>query len=445
MNTVSKKVVFALFAALFLMFHSSVFGAEEEKKSEGPDLGQFVGKTITAITYSGVKFTKLFVLEREVHSEIGKPLDPELVADDLTRLQNLPIFGSVILTTAETDGGIALDFEISELPRIIPYPTMKYTEENGFSIGAGLSSPNLTGRAIKFSARALFGGNNIYGLAVKNPWITGNHLSGGFQLKHNVRQNELLGFEETDDIARVTYGTYLGEDWRLNGFVGYLGVKSNVDGKTLDPDNRDELVIGNAVFGYDSRDSWVAPKRGWQNQYLNITYTGGDADFWTFQFDVNGYVPIAENHSFAFGPLFTYQTGEVDTDIPQYLQYFIGGANTVRGYELLELGKEIYGKNQFIYNWEYRWNFMPVRPVKIFKWKVGLGLQLAGFADAGTAWSRASDFSLNRTRFGFGAGLRLLLPVFEMIRLDVGVSQYGDAVFNFGIQSVFFGRRFKVR
>ena len=445
MNTVSKKVVFALFAALFLMFHSSVFGAEEEKKSEGPDLGKHVGKTITAITYSGMKFTKMFVVEREVHSEVGKPLDPELAAEDHTRLQNLPIFGAVILTAAETDGGVALDFELNELPRIIPYPTVKYSEENGFAIGAGVVSPNLAGRGMKLAARALFGGRTIYGLNFKDPWITGNHVSAGLRLNHNVRSNELLGFEETDDIVQVTYGTYLGEDWRLNGFVGYLGVKSDQDGKTLDPDNRDELVTANATFGYDSRDSWVAPKRGWQNQYLNITYTGGDADSWAFQFDVNGYVPIAENHSFAFGPLFTYQTGEVDKDVPQYYQYFIGGANTVRGYKLLELGKEIYGKNQFIYNWEYRWNFVPMKPIKIIKWKVGLGLQLAGFADAGIAWSRASDFSLNRTRFGFGAGLRLMVPVFETIRFDVGVSQYGDVVFNFGVQSIFFGRRLRVR
>jgi outer membrane protein assembly factor BamA len=127
------------------------------------------------------------------------------------------------------------------------------------------------------------------------------------------------------------------------------------------------------------------------------------------------------------------------------LQFFLGGANTIRGYKLLELGKELFGKNQLLYNWEYRWNFYPMRTFKIIKWKLKCGFQLAGFADAGIAWTRPQDLSLNRTRFGFGGGLRLLLPVFEMIRFDVGVSQYGDVVFNFGIQSIYFMRRLRVR
>jgi outer membrane protein assembly factor BamA len=135
----------------------------------------------------------------------------------------------------------------------------------------------------------------------------------------------------------------------------------------------------------------------------------------------------------------------VGVDVPPYLQYFMGGANTIRGYKLIELGKEIYGKNQLLYNFEYRWNFIPINPYKIIRWKFNLGLQLAGFADVGTAWTRSKDFSLNRTRLGAGAGLRLLVPVFEMIRFDVGVSQYGDFAFNFGIQSIFFGRRLRVR
>ena len=441
---ISNRISLAIFLALFLLIHPAIAitAAGEEAAS---DLESLRGQTIDAITFSGLKFTKLFVVEREVLSKAGTPLDPELVADDLIRLQNLPIFGSVILSTARTDEGVALDFEINELPRIIPYPTVKYSEENGFSIGAGVVSPNLAGRSMKFSARALFGGRNIYGLAFKDPWVAGNHISIGLRLSHEVRQNELMDFEETDDIAQISCGTYIGEDWRLNGYAGYLGVKSNRGGVTLDPDNRDELIAVNGTLGYDSRDSWVVPRRGWQNQWLNVSYFGGDANFWTFQLDVNGYLPIKDNHSLAFGPLFTYQTGDVGEEIPPYFQYFMGGANTIRGYKLLELGKELYGKNQFLYNFEYRWNFIPMRPFKILKWKIGLGLQLAGFADAGIAWTRSQDLSLNRTRFGFGTGLRLMVPVFETIRLDLGVSQDGDVVFNFGVQSIFFGRRLRVR
>jgi outer membrane protein assembly factor BamA len=243
----------------------------------------------------------------------------------------------------------------------------------------------------------------------------------------------------------VTAGTYLGDRGRLNGNLAYVGVTSNRDGITLDPDNRDEMITFNLAWGHDSRNSWLVPRDGWRNEWLEVSYFGLDANFWVFQIDLNRYIPIREHHSTVLGPLFTYQTGEVGVEVPPYLQYFMGGANTIRGYKLLELGKEIYGKNQFLFNWEYRWNFYPMRVFQILNWKVNFGFQLAGFADAGTAWTRDQDFSLNRTRFGFGGGLRVLLPVLEMVRFDLGVSQYGDVEFNFGVRSIFSGRRDRVR
>jgi outer membrane protein assembly factor BamA len=440
----SNRVGISVFltASLLLSAAAARAGTDEEGF---PDLEPYRGQPITAIDFTGLQTTKQYVVEREVRSKVGTPLDPGLVKADFTRLQNLPIFGSVMFRAKQEADGIALEFGLNELPWIIPYPSVKYTEENGFAVGAGVSSPNLGGRSQKLSANALFGGMTIYGFAFSDPWITGDHVSLGVKLARNVRQNELLDFGETQDIAGVEGGTYLGRHGRLNGTVAYVGIGCDRDSITLDADNRDELFTVNTVWGYDSRDSWLAPRRGWQNQWLAVSYWGGDANFWTFQVDVNGYMPIREHHSLAFGPLFTFQTGEVGVEIPPYLQYFMGGANTIRGYKLLELGKEMFGKNQLLYNLEYRWNFHPMRTYKIIKWKVKFGFQAAGFADVGIAWTRDKDFSIDRTRFGFGGGLRLLLPVFEMIRFDVGVSQYGDVEFNFGIRSIFFGRRLRVR
>ncbi len=368
-----------------------------------------------------------------------------MVKEDVKRLQNLPIFGAVAASVTPSDEGVALHFELDELPSIIPHPSLKYTEENGFSIGAGVSSPNLTGRAIEASASILFGGENAFTLFLQDPWITGNHVSGGFKLAYNVRQNELLDFKETTDLFQLNGGTYLSSAGRLTAHGGYYSVKSDQDSITLDPDNHDQMYFGTVVFGHDSRDSWNAPRKGWQSEWINASYFGGDPDFWAFQFDINGYFPIGKQQSIAVGPLVTFQSGVVDVDIPEYLQYFMGGANTIRGYKLLELGKEFFGKNQLLVNLEYRWDFYPMRAIKIIKWKVSAGLQLAGFADAGIAWSESPDFSLDRTRFGFGAGVRLMLPVVETLRFDVGVSQFGDVVFNFGVHSIFYGRRQRVR
>ena len=66
--------------------------------------------------------------------------------------------------------------------------------------------------------------------------------------------------------------------------------------------------------------------------------------------------------------------------------------------------------------------------------------ELATFADIGVIWNEPEQFAMSRTRFGYGAGVRILFPVVDMIRFDVGVSEFGDVVFNFGIRSIFDAR-----
>ena len=78
---------------------------------------------------------------------------------------------------------------------------------------------------------------------------------------------------------------------------------------------------------------------------------------------------------------------------------------------------------------------MPVEPrhsfYDIFKWSLRLGLDFALFTDAGIAWDESREFAMDRTRAGGGAGLRLLVPGAEMVRLDVGWSPEEGFHFHF--------------
>ncbi len=430
---------------LLMTLSATVSAQREPQTAPSIDLDRFEGNTITAIEYTGLKHTKRFVVDREVRSIVGDPLYAELVREDLVRLKNLPIFGAVSVYVRPDEGGAALEFVVSEIPWIIPIPAVNYSEENGFSAGAGVASINLFGRAQQLSAMFMLGGVNAFFVAFRDPWITGNRISGGIEGGHTIRQNILLDFEETKDLFQVSGGKWIGDSGRLRAHLGYVAIMSDKDGITIDPSNRDNMLYGNLLLGYDDRDSYNAPRSGWHNEWINASYTGGDADFWSAQIDFNRYQPIGKTQSIAAGPILSLQSGIVGVDIPGYYQYFMGGSNSIRGYRLEELGMDLYGKNQFLFNIEYRWNFIPMRDLKIIKWTISTGLQLACFLDTGLAWSRSTDFNIQRTRTGFGAGLRLLLPGVEMLRFDMGVSQYGDFVFNFGVQSIFAGRRQKIR
>ena len=100
----------------------------------------------------------------------------------------------------------------------------------------------------------------------------------------------------------------------------------------------------------------------------------------------------------------------------------MGGANSIRGYGVTDLGEPLSGKNQMLGTAEYSFTVIPLRRWDLWKISLRLGAELAVFADAGIALTESRDLAMRRARGGLGSGLRLLVPGSEMVRLDVGWS-----------------------
>ena len=203
------------------------------------------------------------MIRREIRQGIDDPFDLATLQADKIRLQNLNIFASIDVDAEEDGEGVVLDYEFKEMPPLIPFPAFTFTEENGFSYGLGVSALNFTGRDIQVSARALFGGTTTYRLVVNYPWITGNHVSVDFFGAHLERDDEVRGFNETSDEFTPWFGTYFGDHGRLAGTVSFFRMQSDIDGITIEPDNNDQLRRLGLRLGWDTRDSWRNPQRGW--------------------------------------------------------------------------------------------------------------------------------------------------------------------------------------
>jgi len=390
----------------------------------------FEGKPVTAIRIEGNRVTREYVISRELETRPGEPFRVAVLEADLQRLENLGIFAETNVA-AEADGeGVRLTFRIREAPALLLLPSFLYTEENGFSWGAALSAPNLTGRSISLSARAYFGGTTQRWARLSHPWIKGNHLSFDFFGGQRERADVMNGFNEDSWEFTPGVGTWLGSRGRLRGFASLFRMNSDVAGKTLDPDNEDQFFRAGLSAGYDTRDSWRDPRTGWKNE-IEIVGSAGDGSFWTMNLDLRRYLPSFRRQHLLLSGLMTLQSGTVGEDVPVYLTYYLGGANTIRGYDLEELGPSLNGKNQLLTTAEYNFKLLDLARRDIFGWSFSVGLELALFADAGIAWNDPVDFGWKRFRGGVGAGLRLLVPGAEQVRLDVGWSPQGDFHFHF--------------
>jgi len=434
-----------LLAALLLLARPVV--AAEVTLDPKPFQG-YEGQTVTRIDLEGFKTTKRYVIERELELQVGEPFHFDTLQADMVRLENLNIFASMV-PTPEADGeGVAIHLKLREMPPIIPFLAFTYTEENGFSVGPALSALNFLGRDIQVSGRALFGGTTTYWLKFDYPWIAGDHASVFVYAAHLIRDDEMLGFQETSDEVTPWVGTYLGEHGRLKGAFSYLRMRSDTEGITLTPDDVDELRRLAVAIGWDTRDSWRNPRQGWQNElelWRTGGFLGGDGDFWSMNLDLRRYQPLGDRQTLAIGSLLSLQSGTVGVDVPSYLQYHLGGANSVRGHEIGDLGRRLYGKSQWLNTLEYRYTVLPVRRFDFWKFSFSAGAELAAFTDVGIAWNEAEQFAWNRFAKGTGVGLRLLVPGSEQLRLDVGYSREGGFHFHFGNLSKFTAQRNRLR
>jgi outer membrane protein assembly factor BamA len=406
------------------------------------------GRWLRSYTFSGNRTTKGYIVTRELEMQAGQPYQTEALEADLARLEKLGIFSSVQPVFTEGDSGVDLDLVVKEMPPLIPYPALSYNEIDGWSLGAGVASVNLLGRAISLSARALPIGTTQERADFTYPWVSGNHLSLAANYAHLNRLDELNGFRERSHEVNARVGTYLGRSGRLRGTAGYFGLGSDTQGKTLSPDDYDNLVRLGFTLGYDSRDSYRRATRGWQNE-IEVQRTGGllpgDGDFWTGNLDLRRYDQVYRSHVLRAGGLLSLQSGEVGVDIPEYLQYRMGGANSIRGYDPVELGSTLYGKNQYIVTLEYGVPLRRIREYRILSWTFSLGLDAALFLDHGGAWNEPHELSLERSRTGAGVGLRLLVPGMEQFRFDFAWGEGGSFQFHFASGTKLAAQRNRLR
>ncbi len=393
------------------------------------------GRIVRAIDLPAGLVTKEYVIRREIRSRVDDPFDPDLLRDDVQRLENLAIFAEIAVAVVDDSAdGVAIAFTFREMPVLVPMIGFRYTEEDGFSVGPGISSLNLGGRGVSVSGRAYFGAADQYWGRATWPWISGNHFSIEGYAARLTRFDVRNAFHEKSDEMYARVGTYVGDHGRLSARATYLRTQSEEDGITLSPDNDDRLFGLYTTAGWDTRDSYRVPRTGWRNE-IEFGRVGGflpgDGDFTSLVLDVRRWIPSGLRNKFLLSGLMSTQTGTTGVDVPLYYRYQIGGANSVRGWPVQGPSEALAGKNQLIGTVEYSYTLKPINRYDVFGWSFAVGLDAVAFMDAGLAWNEDAEFALNRSRRGLGAGLRLLVPGSEMLRAELGWNSENTIQFHF--------------
>ena len=304
---------------------------------------------------------------------------------------------------------------------------------------------NLFGRAQRLSLRTMFGKEILdYTVSWSTPWIYDKPTSLGVDLFNTRRyrsfSDENQAYTEKRIGGRVKVGPRFNDDIYQLSFgysfenIDIYDIDAQFQPPAANPGDKNYLEKGktnlstlSADFAVDTRDNMWDPTQGWRNS-LGLALAGGpiggDLDLWYLNarsifnytvLNVGGNYPIVFVLSNKFGSVQAYGR---TTEVPPYEKFFLGGADTIRGYERAgEIGPEFGGDMYYVLNAELRFPIAREGRRNM--------AQFAFFFDMGNSWNKFSelDFSLgpdrNQFKAGVGVGLRFTTPSLP-IRIDWG-------------------------
>lgn len=383
------------------------------------------GRPVNEIRLEGLRRTKETIVTRYLLTKVGEPLRKENLEEEYSTFEQLDIFAQVFIRPAATAEGVVVTYEFVELFLLLPSLGLKFSDESGVSVGAGVKMPNFLGRATLLSARFLVGGLTELEVWLDDPWTFGNHWGYRFEYYLREKENQTVNFNENTDEIYLWTGPKVGRNGNVGVHFSFIDMRADKDGITLSGDRQDRTARLGVYLGYETMDSYMNTKTGWwsQVQYTDelgfVKKAGGTYSQWDLDF--RRYVHLGGRHVLAGFSLTTIRNGDLGDQVAPWELFAIGGTNTVRGWSFAARK----GKNQMLNTAEYRFTLMEPR-----FWDLPLGfryrggLQLAAFLDYGLGWNEKNEFAANNFITGYGAGIRLLIPIVGMARLDFGFGQH---------------------
>ncbi|MBI5745076.1 MAG: outer membrane protein assembly factor BamA, partial [Elusimicrobia bacterium] len=303
------------------------------------------------IDVEGNKATKTYVLRREITQKEGEVFSSSKIRRSQEKIFNLGFIDDVspVINPTQDPDKVDLVFDVTEGKPGMLTAGAGISSTDGLVGTLALSHMNLFGRAYKTSLSWNFGKRvQDYYLSWSTPWVGNSPTTLGvdvFNTRHyKPYRDTISAYTERRTGGKLTVAPRFADDkYHLTTSYTYEKVRiTDVD--TL---YQGELQEGTSVtssiyveIARDTRDNVWDPTRGSKTS-LGVELAGGP-----LQGDVNYYKPTF-SHSYnlklfsiddypfvlAFGNRLGFVKNFGDTkDVPVYERYFLGGAETIRGY-----------------------------------------------------------------------------------------------------------------
>lgn len=387
------------------------------------------------VDVEGNQATKTYVLKRELTQKEGQAFSSVKVRKSQEKLMNLGFIEDVQvdIQSPQDPDHVDLVFGVTEGKPGMLTAGVGYSSIGGLIGTLSVSHMNLFGRAQRVSLVWQFGSRvQDYSVNWSTRWLGESPTSLAISV---FDTDHLKPFSTTYSAftdKRTGFSTKLSprfEDDKYQVGIGYGWQKVTITNVTTSLQN--QLTPGTSTlstltldFARDTRDNVFFPNNGNFNSVsLDVTGPGGNVYYYKPGVASNWWQPLWSFGDYTHVLAFTNRAGFIrpwngQTTTPVYDRFFLGGPDTVRGYNVTgQVGPLDGGNYYYVGNLEYQF--------PLVKEHRHTFIQGAFFADAGGAWSNSHDIDLrigtptNEMKSSVGFGIRFTTPAFP-IRLDWG-------------------------
>jgi hypothetical protein len=161
------------------------------------------------------------IVRRHLASRQGAPFRRATLIDDIRRLDALRLFTGIDIRPVAAGADVALEVEVKETLRILPFVALSVTEENGVSAGPAFRGTNLLGRGSLSSGTTQFGGAFAFGVRLEadgHPGRVGPRHPSGLP----IATDEVFGFDERAATIAASAGWNRTSRVQIGGRAGFV-------------------------------------------------------------------------------------------------------------------------------------------------------------------------------------------------------------------------------
>ena len=384
---------------------------------------------VRRINIAGNTRTRDEVLRREVRQLESAWYASDKINRSKERLVRTDFFSDVNVETPAVPGTtdqVDLNISVTEKSTGSVQFGAGLSSSEGVVFGITVNQNNFLGTGNRVSAQVNTGKvNTTYSLSYTDPYFTPDGVSRGFDIYRrdvNTSSLSVATYNTSSYGGGVRFGIPLNERDGIN--FGLAADFTKIDLTSESPQQYIDFcgtasgctsnsVVASGGWTHDTRDSIMFTNNGvLQKLSAEVSLPVLDLNYYKLDYKQAWFKNVYKDYTFMLNGEIGYADSYGNKNYPFFKNYFLGGVNSVRGYDNGSLGPKgvdssgsdfsLGGTKRLLGNAEL---FLPVPGLKDSK-----QFRLSAFIDGGNVWGSDSSYNLSDLRYSTGLGISWLSP-----------------------------------